>query len=34
MHGGELITRNRLAGGAMVKMVIPAETMNWSENYE
>jgi len=34
MHGGDLILRNRIAGGAMVKLVIPSETMDWSENYE
>jgi len=34
MHGGELIMSNRVAGGAMVKMIIPAETMEWRENYD
>ena len=33
MHGGEMKLSNRLAGGAMVKLVIPAETMEWRENY-
>lgn len=34
MHGGDLLFRNRVAGGAMVKIIIPTETMDWSENYE
>jgi len=33
MHGGELKIGNRTNGGAVVTLVVPAETMEWRENY-